>query len=92
MRLQRHTDLSGIGDVCGWDTEETYGRAQLRNSNCTVGFEQVPGSTARLAVGIDESEVQRINREIATSFVGLGLLPVINVNPRNYVGRYGTNC
>lgn len=41
------------------------------------GFEQVPGSAARLAVGIDESEVlRRVNREIATSFVGLGLITV----------------
>jgi GGDEF domain-containing protein len=39
------------------------------------GFAQVPGTTARLAVGIDEREVlHRVNREIATSFVGLGLI------------------
>jgi len=40
-----------------------------------VGFVELPGTGARLAVGLDESEVlRRVNREILMSFAGLGAL------------------
>jgi GGDEF domain-containing protein len=39
------------------------------------GYVQLPGTTAHLAVGLDESEVlRRVNREILASFAGLGLM------------------
>ena len=39
------------------------------------GFVELPGTSARLAVGFDEDEIlRRVNREILNSFAGLGLL------------------
>ena len=42
------------------------------------GFVELPGTSARLAVGFDEDEIlRRVNREILNSFAGLGLLATI---------------
>jgi GGDEF domain-containing protein len=40
-----------------------------------VGFVELPGTGARLAVGLDESDVlRRVNREILMSFAGVGII------------------
>jgi GGDEF domain-containing protein len=42
------------------------------------GYVQLPGTTARLAVGLDEAEVlRRVNRELLVSLAGLGLMAAI---------------
>jgi GGDEF domain-containing protein len=42
------------------------------------GFVELPGTDARLAVGLDESEVlRRVNREIMTSIAELGLVTAV---------------
>jgi GGDEF domain-containing protein len=42
------------------------------------GYVQLPGTSARLAVGFDEGEVlRRVNRELLISFAGLGLMTAI---------------
>jgi GGDEF domain-containing protein len=40
-----------------------------------VGFVELPGTGARLAVGLDENDVlRRVNREILLSFAGVGII------------------
>jgi GGDEF domain-containing protein len=59
-------------------SEGTYTGPSIDGVRRIFGFVQLPGTTARLAVGFDESDVlRRVTRESVTAFTGLGVLTVL---------------